>query len=317
MKIPSPKTPLLATLVVVALSGLLAGCGGSSSSTGIASFGITDAAVDNVARVQITIDALALKPQDGEAFTVQLATPLVITNLLDLQGGNAVSLLGPTTVPAGRYEWARLYVVPGGSDSFVIDNAGGTWDLQVPGQQGSNPNDRFVQLSSGFVVPVGGTANFMIDVDLRRALVLPTGSTAYFLRPALRITDDTQTGTIVGTFPATLMQGASCTGDASTGAGNAVYIYSDAGAATGDIYLDAITGLPLMGDNPLTAAPVHQNTDGTWGFRFDYVATGNYTLAFTCQANGDDPYADEETLQFLDATNVTVTTGATTSVSLP
>ena len=92
MNILNPKVPLLATLVV---AGLLAGCGGSSSSTGIASFGITDAAVDNVARVQLTIDAIALKPQDGEAFTVQLATPLVIANLLDLQGATPTSYTWP------------------------------------------------------------------------------------------------------------------------------------------------------------------------------------------------------------------------------
>lgn len=306
----------LSVAIVLATSGLLAGCGDGGPDTGILSFDITDAPADDVARVQLTVTALALKPENGPAFTVTLATPLVIDNLLDLQGGNAVALLGDTRVPAGRYAWVRLYVTAGGTDSFVIDDAGGTWDLMVPGQQpAGNPHARYVQLVSGFVVPAGGSADFTIDVDLRRALTKPASADYYFLRPAMRIVDDSASGRIEGTVDDLLVQGAACTADPITGAGNAVYLYSGSNAATGDIYLDD-NGLPLGADNPVAVVPVTMNVDGGWDYRFDYVAAGDYTVAFTCQANGDDP-ATDDAIAMTASGNVTVVAGATATLALP
>lgn len=302
-------------IVLSALTAALAGCNSDDSpAMGRVSFSITDAPVDDVSRVQLTVTALSLKPANGSAVMLTLETPLIIENLLDLQGGNAVALLGPERVPAGRYNWVRLYVTPGGTDSFVVDDTGGTHDLLIPGQQSTNPHSRYVQLVSGFVVPAGGSADFTIDVDLRRALTLPSSGDEYFLRPALRIVDNSDAGAIEGTVDDQLIQGEACTADVATGAGNAVYLYSGHNALTEDIYLDDL-GLPLAPGNPVSVTPVKQNDDGSWGYLFAYVSPGDYTVAFTCQANGDEPAVDD-TLLMEDATNVTVTANATTTADL-
>ncbi|MFZ5723922.1 MAG: DUF4382 domain-containing protein [Pseudomonadota bacterium] len=309
------KRPLLPLAIAFAAAGLVAGCGSDSGTpTGIVSFDVTDAPVDDVARVQLTLSGIALKPAGGPARFYAYPAPLVIDNLLDLQGGNAVGVLGDTRVPAGRYQWVRLYVIAGGDDSYVIDDTGGTWDLLIPGQQGNNPKARYVQLVSGFTVPAGGRADFTIDVDLRRALTKPAGADHYFLRPALRIVDNSDDGVIAGTVDDLLVQGAGCTADPVTGEGNAVYLYTGNDAAAGDVWLDD-NGLPLSADNPVSVAPVIQDDNGNWNFRFDYVAAGTYTVAFTCQASGDDPATDDSIVFDADA-SVTVNPDATATVDL-
>lgn len=307
---------LTLSVLAAVMAFTLIGCESESTAprTGAISFAVTDAPADDVSRVQLTINAMSLKPADGSVVMLTLAEPVVVENLLDLQGGNAIAVLGRTQVPAGRYNWVRLHVTPGGHDSFVIDDAGGMHDLLIPGQQSGNPHSRYVQLVSGFVVPAGGAADFTIDVDLRRALVQPSSSDDYFLRPALRIVDNALYGSIAGSVDTLLISGPSCTADVATGEGNAVYLYDGPAAATGDIYIDEM-GAPLSSDNPVAVAPVKQDSGGVWRYRFGYVSPGDYTVAFTCQARGDDPSTDDAVLM-QSASSVTVTTGSTATMNL-
>lgn len=302
-------------LAALAAIATLAGCGDDAASSGTVSFAITDAPADDVTRVQLTVSAFELKPENGAPVMLSLPAPLVIGNLLELQGGNAVPALAPTDVPAGRYEWLRLYVVPGGSDSFVVDNAGGTHDLRVPGQRGNNPRARFVQLVSGFVVPLGGDADFTIDIDLRRALTKPAGLDAYLLRPALRVVDNSAYGAITGNLDAPLPADAACSGDAATGSGNAVYLYAGHAAETGDVLLDA-DGAPSAAGNPLAIAPLSVADSGGFAFRFDFLPPGDYTLALNCLAGNDNPDTDDAVL-ITATTNATLLAGETAVVALP
>lgn len=313
MKIINPRA--LSIAVALAAAELITGCDSSSDNTGIVSFGVTDAPADNVARVQLTLTSMTLKPDNGPPIPIHFPEPVVIDNLLDLQGGNAAALLGNTRVPAGHYQWVRLYVLAGGNDSFVVDDAGVTWDLLVPGQQsGGNPKLRYVQLVSGFVVPVGGDVDYTIDVDLQRALTKPASADHYFLRPAMRIVDNSMTGTLAGTVDPLLLLDPSCTSDTATGAGNSVYLYSGTDAATGDIWLD-MDGNPLNAANPAAVAPVRLADNGGQAFRFGFVAAGDYTLAFTCQGLDDHPDTDD-VIAMTATANVSVTANATTTVSL-
>lgn len=309
----------IVTFGVSAVAGglLLAGCGGSSGGgdgdgTGTLSFGITDAPVDNVTRVKVTFDRIDLQPVDGDRIEIVLDEPKVIENLLELQGTNAAELLGDTTVDAGEYEWVRLFIIGGADDSLVDENGGGTFDLFIPGQQNSpdqaQGNRRFLQLSGPLTVPAGGSADFTIDVELRKALVKPANDQGYyFLRPALRLVDNTEVGTIVGEVAPELTMAGNC-GDANMG--NAVYLYEGADAEPGDVNLTATNG--EGGDdpqpdhdsddsdgnttevNPVTAAEVsQQDEDSMLEYTIGFVAAGDYTVAFTCEAENDTSENDE------------------------
>lgn len=319
--LPSTHTsrPLRAYFpAALALAGsiLLSACGGSDSpSTGIASVDITDAPADDVTQVHLTVHRISLKPKSGSAFDYIPDEPIVIENLLDLQGTNAAPLLPDTEVRAGQYNWIRLYVSGGFPDSYVVTNEGGSVDLFIPGQQGIPSDDsRFLQLVSGFVVPAGGNADFTLDVDLRRALTKPNGSDHYLLRPALRITDNTETGSLSGNVDAALLADANCTNDLASDTGNAVYLFSNSAAVTGDVYIDE-NGLPIGDTHPLTTANVTLDIDsGLYVYSIGFVPTGDYTVALTCQALDDMPDQDDD-IVFLQTQNAAVIAEQNTEVN--
>lgn len=308
----------LPAILLLAASTLLSACGGSSSNppaTGIASVDITDAPADDVTQVHLTVHRISMKPQSGSAFDYIPDEPIVIENLLDLQGTNAAPLLPDTEVRAGQYNWIRLYISGGFPDSYVVTDEGGSVDLFIPGQQGTPSDDtRFLQLVSGFIVPAGGNADFTLDVDLRRALTKPNGSDHYLLRPALRITDNTDTGSLSGSVDAALLADASCTNDLASDSGNAVYLFNNSDATTGDVYVDE-NGIPIGDNNPLTTANVTLDIDsGLYVYSIGFVPAGDYTVALTCQSLDDMPDQDDD-ISFLQTQNAAVIAEQNTEVN--
>lgn len=310
-------------IALVAATALLSACGGSSDSnnapqTGEVAFSMTDAPADDLQQVHLTIPGISLKPADGERIYLELDEPLIVDNLLDLQGTLSTAVLPPTEVPAGRYNWIRLHVLSGDNNTYVVDDMSGQYPLYVPGQQSGNEKVRHVQLVSGFVVPVGGEVSFTLDVDLRRAITKPTNKDYYLLRPAIRMVDNSTVGAITGTISDALIEDASCTSvmEADTLEGNAVYLYNGADATAGDVYLDA-QGEPADSNNPVTTANVVYDAEtDSYTYEIGFVPAGSYTVAFTCQALDDNPENDDA-LIFPAQRNVTVTENKTETADLP
>ncbi len=312
-------------IALAAATALFTACGGDSDSndpaqqqTGDVSFSMTDAPADDIEQVQLTVHAVSFKPAEGPAEYHELDEPLVIENLLDLQGSESTVILPTTEVPAGRYNWVRLHVLGGAGNSFVVDDTGGQYDLYVPGQQNGSEKVRHVQLVSGFVVPVNGEVNFTLDVDLRRAITKPANQDHYLLRPAIRMVDNSVIGTVSGTIADSLITDESCTSqlEGETLEGNAVYLYLNEDADTGDIYLDS-QGEPADASNPVTTANVRYDGDtDSYQFEIGFVPAGAYTVAFTCQALDDDPETDQ-TLVFPAQRNISVEANTTTPADLP
>ncbi len=315
------KGILTGMIVTLAGAGLVA-CGGSedfdSNETGTMSMGITDAAVDDVTEVRLTLSAVEVKPRDGERVRVDYEEePLVIENLLDLQGSLSTEIMEETEVPAGRYNWIRLHVIGGAPDSRIVTEQGEHFDLFVPGQQqGGEDSQRHMQLVSGFTVPVDGHAHFVIDVDLRRALTRPANADHYLLRPAVRIVDDVEVGTIRGTVEDSLVTADTCTNDLDADKGNAVYLYGGHDASLGDVHVDE-NGEPVGNENPITVANVRQDPDtGLYEYEVGFVPAGDYTIAFTCQAMDDDESEADE-IEFSEGANIGVEAGETTVQDFP
>lgn len=287
-------------LGIAALAAAVAACGGGSGSdsaaTGTFSLGLTDAAVDNVQEVNITVTGVQLQPSNGDRITVDLENKQTI-NLLDLQNGAVETLVADQELPAGEYAWMRLQLGPESSLS-VLDDAG-LKNLRVPsGQQ------RGLQ-TSGFVVPAGGAVAFTIDFDVRKSLVNPPGQDGYLLRPVLRLVDNSNVGTITGTVGQTLL---STCADAGNFAGGA-YIYSA---------FDAIVDDLGSANEPLVVAPVDTET-GDYDFTAAFLPAGDYTISYTCdideRQDAEGNLIDEE-LTFSDGVNVSVIADEVTTVEL-
>lgn len=289
---------------------VLAGCGGGGSSsstddaTGTLSLDITDAPVDNVSEVWVQFTGVRLKPRDGDAIEFAFDEPLDI-DLLSLTGENSASLLNNETVPAGEYNWIALDVnaqFDGDFSSHVVVD-GGMVELQVP-----SGNQQGLRLVSGFTVTANQNSSFIIDWDLRKGLTDPSGQSGMFLRPALRIVDRTEHGTIAGTVADALTMDESCTSDPADGSGNLVYVYEGPDVAPADIDGSDI--------DPLTTGrvAVDDTAAGAYTYSVPFLSPGEYTVAFTCQGLEDDPEVTDDLL-FIQPQNAVVTNGEETEVS--
>jgi hypothetical protein len=300
-------------VALAASATLLAACGGGSSndsssdSTGTASFSVTDAPVDKVNRVQITFDRIDLKPAEGEIQTIELEKPRTIENLLALQGNNSEQILPDTTLPAGQYNWIRLFVIGGYPDSVVYEEMAGDapLDLFVPGQQGNaDRKNRFVQLSSPFRVPAGGSADFTIDIQLRKALTKPAKKNYYLLRPSLRLIDNSESGTLVGEVDRNFQVASGISVNDGCG-GPSIYVYEtdDGDFTAGDIDSE---------NEPLTTADLKAPATGAdssnYTYEVGFLAAADYRVAVAC-ADGDDPEAGGDEIPISATKRVTVTAG--------
>ncbi|MDX1804780.1 MAG: DUF4382 domain-containing protein [Alcanivorax sp.] len=316
----------LTPIAMAFCAALLTACGGGGSNgpaTGQASLDVTDAPADNLQQVHLTITGVGLKPANGPEEHITLKTPLVIDNLLDLNGEISENVMPTTTFPAGKYNWLRLYIAGGDTDSYVVDDAGGQYSLYVPGQQGSMAGkERFVQLVSGFVIPVGGQVDFTLDVDVKRAITKPVGKNYYLIRPAFRIVDNSQVGTIHGVVDESALN-TTCTDNIT--AGNLdelrVYLYPDNTSTPGDVYVND-NGEPVDYTNssevhPLTVADVVQEQDGSYSYTIGFVPQDSYTVALTCEATSDDPATDDDLSFAASKDGIAVTAGETAPADLP
>jgi hypothetical protein len=288
-----------ALVLVLASTGCGGGGGGSDGGTGTLTLSITDAPVDGAAAVVVEFTGVELKPVGGSRVVFDFDTPRQI-DLLALQGGASEPLLDGVEVPAGDYSWIRLAVnaESGVLDSYVELVGGARVSLFIP--SGAQTG---LKLQSGFTVAQGGIADFTIDFNLRKSVHDPVGQPDFFLRPALRLVDNLEVGSVSGTVSADLVTDESCTNGVDHDMGNAVYLYAGFGAVVDD---------EGSANAPLASAIVTLDPD-TQEYRYEigFVAAGPYTVAFTCQAADDDPVTDDQ-IAFVGAADVAVTAGADT-----
>ncbi len=278
---------------------LLVGCGGgvgdgAQTQNGTFTLAITDAPVDDVMNVFVEFTAVTLKPRAGQEISFEFDPPEQV-DLKTLEGEKMVTLLDHVTVPAGAYNWVQLHVNGefDGQDmsgTYVID-AMGQHDLRIP--SGSQSGLRLV---SGFTITVNQNTNFVIDWDLRKGLTNPIGQPGYFLKPALRITDLTEYGSISGTVP-----------EVMAGCDPLIYVYEGSDVAPEDM------GSPT---EPLTTATVAQdpNNASAWSYSVTFLSPMVYTVAYTCDALADDPDVDDAVM-FLAAQIATVEDGQDTRIN--
>lgn len=278
-------------------------CGGGSGSpaedaTGLVSIAITDAAVDDVKEVVVEFHSITLKPRDG-ADIVMNFDPAKSINLLDLQDGKTADLLPGTRVPVGSYVWMRLGVnaeFDNVMDSFARKNDDSQVELRVPSGSQSG-----LKLQSGFTVTQNNSTNMVIDWDLRKALTDPAGQPGMHLRPALRVTDMSSYGTLQGAVSESLTMGAECGDDFTTG--NVVYVYEGNVSDPLDIR--------SMETDPDVTATVGDDLM----YSVSYLSAGEYTAAFTCQADLDDPEIEDNIAFAVVTSMITIADGETMIIS--
>lgn len=286
---------LLAALVVPA--SLLVACGSddNNNSTGRAKLDVTDAPVDGATKVVVEFTGVELQPASGDRLNFDYTTPRRI-DLLALTGVESATLLDQV-VPSGSYAWVRLKVNTSRTalNSYIELDDGSQHPLFIPSGAESG-----LKLNGGVTIPAGGVGAFTVDFDLRKSVHEPQNAgDAYFLRPTLRLVDSGQVGAIRGTVAVTSVP---------TGCSPAVYVYSGSGVVPDDV--GGTTP-------PYDSAIVELNTtSGAYEYTLGFLPAGAYTVAYTCQANLDDPEINDS-IVFDPTKPATVTVGVFTTVDFP
>lgn len=292
---------------ITALAAAVAACGGSGSgdsdSTGTVSMDVTDAPTASFTEVVVTFTGITLKPADGEAIEFSFDEAKTL-NLLTLQGGESAPLLDGEEVLAGDYEWVRLTLDV--DNSYVTEDDGSEKTLFIP--SGAQTG---LKLVSGFTVAQGGENNFTIDFDVRKSIVNPQGNGVadYFLKPALRLVDNLQVGSITGLVDYSNINSIRISDDAqencAEGYEGSVYVYEGADAELSDLNVTNEEG------NPLMVVPVELDDEsGLYSYKAAFLTEGDYTVAYSCQV--DDNEQDDDTLEFDGKQTVTVEAGVET-----
>jgi hypothetical protein len=288
---------------MLAALSLLTGCsgGGNDGGTGTISLAIMDAPVYDAAKIFVTFTGVSLKPQGGPAIDVVFAAPVQL-DLLSLNVDNAETLLAGHPVPAGAYSWLELHVSAehdGQMDSYAVLQNGGVEEIEVEVPSGS------IRLVSGLTITANQDTSFLIDWNLHKGLNDPVGHPGLFLRPALRIIDMTQFGTLNGTVATPLVTAAGCANDLNLDIGNSVYIFADTGVTPDDF--------DMADPEPIATTAVTQNQIGEYVYE-TLLSPGAYTVTFTCQAMNDLPDTNED-IAFVQPQAATIADGQTTTIN--
>jgi hypothetical protein len=320
-RIPDRSSAIaLACAAALALSACSGDGGvGASSKTGSFTLGISDAPVDQALNVVVRFTGVEFKPRDGAAFSRDFPTARDI-DLLQFQGTNRALLFDGEALDAGEYEWIRLKVAaePNVVDSYINLDGGGQCELRVPSGAESG-----LKLVRGFTVGAGNVTDLTIDFDVRQSIVQPPGLRSeatdcggqnYLLKPALRVVDTLEVGTISGNVDFALRSSPACTASAVTP--GSVYLFGPYASTDPALLPDDYDANDADGVNAITSALVDAATgDYTIGF----VPAGQYVVAYTCDADDvtvDDTANTPPTVTFTPATgaNVTVEGNATSTV---
>ncbi|MGI9235564.1 MAG: DUF4382 domain-containing protein [Woeseiaceae bacterium] len=291
------------TILIVASIITLAGCSGSSSSsgsgTGIVNLAVSDAPVQNARQVCIEFSEAEFKNSSSDNQVIVFNPPAKI-DLLSFQGMNAAPLLVDVTLEAGDYQWVRLAANAAkggnggagagmndsecvGDGSYIVTNDGAVHGLYIPSSAQSG-----LKLNRGFTLPVGGNADFVAEFDLMKSIHAPGGlDPDYIMRPTIRLLDRTETGSIAGEVSIERATQPDCR--------PAVYMY-----AVGELPDDNEDDLATDSIDPIASSMVEMQNDGRYLYEIGPVLAGTYDLSFSC--GEDDPVSDD-LLEYVQSEN--------------
>jgi Domain of unknown function (DUF4382) len=279
----------------------LASCGGDGGGNGQMQLAVADAPVDGAQSVVVKFTGVELVPGNGKAVDITFPAPKAID--LITQSGTASAVLFNQPIPAGSYGQIRLMVVADGdpSNSYIVFSDGAMHGLQVP-----SGSETGLKLVSGFTVPSTGVVDYTIDFDLRQAVICPGGQApACTLKPVERLVDNTAVGNIQGQVSNTLVPGGCTPG---------VYLYGGTVTAPEDMNSTAAAG---DANQPLASRVPVAESQPPYYFQFTFLQPGTYTVAFTCQAGGDNPLQADPAVKFNPIqSGIAVTAGQTTTADI-
>jgi hypothetical protein len=294
-------------MTALLLCGSLAACGTDSSSsdqtgnTVVSGSGptftlrVTDAPIDGAVSVVLRFTEVRLRNTNGNWTTHTFNTPRSI-DMLQLQGTKTADLLIDKLVDVGNYDEIRLLVDGAPMANYVLD-AGGMAELKIPSGSSSG-----LKIKGDFSVLENRPASLVMDLDLRQSVTMAGNSGKYILKPVVRLVSDKDAGHIRGVVdPASLGSMPACS-DTNPNTYNAAYVYAGHNVTPDDIDQNSPQSLAPFA----TTSIAYDNAIMGYLYEAAFLPAGNYTLAFTCNADTEDLDKGNDDLKFFGIRNVTV-----------
>ncbi|MDX1391486.1 MAG: DUF4382 domain-containing protein [Rheinheimera sp.] len=305
---------------VAASVSVLTACGGSSSDVepmfATFSLGVSDAPVNGANAVVVCFNEVELTGNGlgRQGFIIGTDAQAAASNtmcrdnagnvipnsrgidLLLLDGAKSEALVTGAQFEAGNYGQLRLKIAQG---SYVEQQDGLKVPLTVPSNE--------LKLG-GVTLSAGGTFNYTLEFDLRKAVVDPVGQAGYLLKPTgLRLVDNSEIGHLTGQVAEGLLINNNCTvapQEQTTPVGT-VYLYQGADRPLAQLSDNGGTNTY----QPYASTNVYFDGVSQYNFSIGFIDAGSYTAAFSCDVEDDPEAADA--LEFLQAKNLTITASPT------
>lgn len=264
--------------------------------------GFTDAPAENLKQVVIEVSKITLtRTSDDDVefdnFTIpelgETNTDSFQVDLLLYQGTQQVLVITEAERPADSYNSIVIEINSG--NSFVKDENDVTHALQVTDDQLVLPGIALLE----------DEERHTIEFNLARSLRFATQEQVYRLDDdGIRTIENKDLATLKGSLDDDLFDSQTpCSRKNDPLKGNRVYLYEGTGLTDtlGDVFDDGASDAPAGVLAPYAVARLIEPTSTLgWRYEFGFLPEGDYTIAFSCDASGDDPqdYDDDIAIPF-------------------
>jgi hypothetical protein len=204
---------------------------------------------------------------------------------VDYPGITQLLVITGLAMERGTYSSIVLDILDGDVNQSYVRDDEGAKPLNAPSSQLVLP---------GISVSAGAQSN-TVEFSLGQSLLYQSSSDSYELTiEGIRV-EDSDAGSIAGSVDSSLFDlDAPCDAKADPLLGNRVYLYSGINLGLdnlADVYTsNSSDSIPDDAIAPYAVSDVTQVTGlPTWSYVFGFIPEGQYTLAFSCEAEDDNP----------------------------
>ena len=260
------------------------------------SLGLSDSVPEELKQIVIEVDSITFVRNGADdvvvdRFTIEQLDLVDVDSfqidLLDYRGVNQLVVIDSLDLDRATYREILISVLDGDINrSYAQEADDSLKQINVP--------------AAGLTLPgvevTGNEQQFTVEFGLAQSLQFQASDDSYLLATdGIRLEDNATAATLSGRVDTTLFDSeAPCDEKEDPEVGNRIYIYQGIDLRErqlSDVFTsDSSATIPAGALAPFAVATLTENSlSGIWEYSFGYLPAGDYTMAFACDTQEDDP----------------------------